>query len=821
MRNRNQWLSLFLILGAWPGTSEAQAAIADAVVAWGNNAYGQTTVPVEAQSGVIAIATGSYHTVALKKDGSVLAWGANADGQTKVPVEAQSGVMAVAGGGNHTLALKTDGSVLAWGGYPSDQSDVPVAAKSGVKAIAATYYGMAALKTDGSVVVWGEDLGLATVPVKAQSGVTAIAAGSYHIVTLKNDGTVVAWGAGMINDPSSLEDYGQSIVPAGLTGVTAIAAGDVHTVALKRDGSVIVWGNDAYGQTTVPVAAQNGVTAISAGGVYTVALKFDGTLVAWGENHYGQVTSTPTTIPTAGRPYAYEATASPVTLSGQVLSGVIAIAAGETHTVALAIPMAPAITSQPTNQAVALWQRGTFTVASSGFPLNYQWLKDGMNIPGATSDTYRPLVTQTIAPGSYTVVVSNIVGTVTSAPPAVLTANQALPGSVVAWGAGTNDMNFSPDYGQSLVPIAAQSGVTAIAGGLQHSVALKADGSVVAWGAGTSNTGYYPDFGQALVPTAARSGVTAITAIEDHTVALKSDGSVLEFGNFGLTPVPFAAQSGVTAIAAGSQHSVALKADGSVVAWGNNYFGQVTGVSVTDPPSAIANPVALEGRALTAIRAIAAGWLHTVALKNDGTLVAWGNNEYGQVIGTPTTNQSAQANPVTLDGRVVSGVTAIAAGGFHTLALRTDGSVLAWGNNEAGQTSVPLAAQSGVKSIAGGGYHTVALKTDGSVVAWGRNDEGQTIVPAGLTGVTAIAAGRFHTLALFGFALSLEARFRGNELVVFWPASATGFTLQTTSSLSPPVNWVDLSQTTAMVQGQFILTNTASSRPQFYRLRKL
>ncbi len=324
-------------------------------------------------------------------------------------------------------------------------------------------------------------------------------------------------------------------------------------------------------------------------------------------------------------------------------------------------------------------------------------------------------------------------------------------GTVVAWGYNGE--------GQTTVP-AGLSGVTAIAAGgyedddsdvLGHTVALKNDGSVVAWG----HNGYGQVTGTPsqppLFPSATASpvtlggqvlsGVTAIAAGGLHTVALKNDGSVVAWGagtnstgnwpNYGQSLVPVAAQSGVTAIAAGGLHTVALKNDGSVVAWGG-----------TGPV-----PVAAQ----SGVTAIAAGLSHTVALKNDGTVVAWGHNGYGQVTGTPTTDYpfSAIASPVTLGGQVLTGVTAIAAGGTHTVALKNDGSVVVWGRNWAGQTNVPFAAQSGVTAIAAF-YHIVALKNDGSVVAWGYNGEGQTTVPAGLCGVTAIAAGYGHTVALLG-----------------------------------------------------------------------
>ncbi|WP_176220733.1 immunoglobulin-like domain-containing protein [Cohnella massiliensis] len=179
-----------------------------------------------------------------------------------------------------------------------------------------------------------------------------------------------------------------------------------------------------------------------------------------------------------------------------------------------------------------------------------------------------------------------------------------------------------------------------------------------------------------------------------------------------------AAQTGmgsrIVKIAAGWSHSLTLQADGTVVAWGDNLYGE------TDVPSRLAGAAA-----------IAAGWNYSLALKSDGTVVAWGRNNLGQ------TNVPAG----------LTGVVAIAAGWNHSLALRADGTVIAWGDNLYGQTDVP-AGLTGVVSIAAGGLHSLALKADGTVVAWGNNHDGQTTVPSGLTGVVAIAAGGSHSLAL-------------------------------------------------------------------------
>jgi hypothetical protein len=95
----------------------------------------------------------------------------------------------------------------------------------------------------------------------------------------------------------------------------------------------------------------------------------------------------------------------------------------------------------------------------------------------------------------------------------------------------------------------------------------------------------------------------------------------------------------------------------------------------------------------------------------------------------------------------LSGVIAIAAGRSHSVALKSDGTVVAWGWNSYGQSTVPPGL-SGIVSIAAGGGHNLALKSDGTVVAWGRNDYGQSTVPTGLNGIIAIAAGFDHSLAL-------------------------------------------------------------------------
>ena len=129
---------------------------------------------------------------------------------------------------------------------------------------------------------------------------------------------------------------------------------------------------------------------------------------------------------------------------------------------ALATPTAPAIVTQPLGPTVRIGEAAHFTVAATGFPNSYQWCKDGVLVAGAVNASYGFMLTQTNPAGSYTVVVSNSLGSATSAlavlvvTPAI-PAIPAIPGTVVAWGT-----NWA---GQTTVPVAAQSGVTAIAAG--------------------------------------------------------------------------------------------------------------------------------------------------------------------------------------------------------------------------------------------------------------------------------------------------------------------------------------------------------------------
>lgn len=272
--------------------------------------------------------------------------------------------------------------------------------------------------------------------------------------------------------------------------------------------------------------------------------------------------------------------------------------------------------------------------------------------------------------------------------------------SVAGWGDNTK--------GQTSIP-QGLSNVVSLSGGLFHSLALKGDGTVRAWGDNSLL--------QAQVPLGLMQ-VIAIAAGSNHNLALKRDGTVVAWGDnsSGQAVVPGGATQ-VIAIAAGANHSLALTSDGKVIAWGANGSGQST------VPAAVTRAVA-----------IAAGGDHSLAVLSDGTVIAWGSNTYsestvpgglagveevaagvhfslarkvdGQVVAWGT-------NPATILSALPGGLTdtnLLAAGANHVLAQQWNGGLFAWGSNGSGQATVPQGL-TGVTGIAAGGAHSLAISS--------------------------------------------------------------------------------------------------------------
>jgi alpha-tubulin suppressor-like RCC1 family protein len=300
----------------------------------------------------------------------------------------------------------------------------------------------------------------------------------------------------------------------------------------------------------------------------------------------------------------------------------------------------------------------------------------------------------------------------------------------------------APDYqvpcSTTPVQVKGLSGVTAIASGSQHGLALLSNGTVMAWGANGD--------GQLGDGTESNSDV----------------------------PVPVSGLSEVVAIAAGQNSSFALLKNGTVMSWGENGWG-ILGHGSSNPPQDLPAPVS----GLTDVTAIAV-YLNTgLALLGNGTVESWGENELGE-LGDGTLEESEVPVPVS----DLTGVRAVARG-EDSVALLENGTVMAWGSNISGQlgigtmtgptecflynfcatTPVQVEGLTGVSAIAAGNQQNLALLSDGQVMAWGDDWQGQlgdgnlgsTDTPTAVSGLedaTAIAAGENFSLA-YGIPIAL------------------------------------------------------------------
>ena len=200
-----------------------------------------------------------------------------------------------------------------------------------------------------------------------------------------------------------------------------------------------------------------------------------------------------------------------------------------------------------------------------------------------------------------------------------------------------------------------------------------------------------------------------------------------------VNPVGALAGKQVVAVAAAAYASFALCDDGTVAAWGFNDDGELgNGTTATSlVPLMVTTSGALAGKR---VAALAAGQYHTLALCTDGTLVAWGYNNRGQ-LGNNSTTASSQPVVIGLIGGLVGKTpVGISAGAYHSLARCADGTVAAWGANPLGQLGVAGMAQSmlpvavnlaAVTQIAAAGSHSLACGADGTLFAWGDNTAGQ------------------------------------------------------------------------------------------------
>ncbi len=821
-----------------------------------------TPVQVSGLTGGVAVAAGYSFSLVLKSDGTVWAFGNNDYGQlgdgttdprsSPVQVSSLSDVVAIAAGEYHSLALKSDGSIYAWGRNNSGQLGIgswtsqstPTAVGTGYNGIAAGWRHSLAVKSDGTAWSWGEnwygqlgdgtyDWRNAPVQISNISTATAVAGGADHTLILKNNGTVAATGRndnGRLGDGTTFQRE-TPVAVSGLSTVVKIEAGGDHSLAVLSDGTVRGWGQNNSGQlgdgttwwrpTAVQPSDATSITQITGGGAHTVAVSSTGVVWTWGGNGSGRLGDgtfktrySPISISTSG--YTWKAATPMISVaSGDAwwtfytqITNVMSGSGSEMHYTTNG--------SEPTlsDPVVA---SGTWMLIDRSQTLKVRTWLTGFSPSNIAQETYTFYVDAvSISPngGTYTsprsVTLSTVRRTRRSATPSTATRRpnhrppiavrsrseltrcsrprpSAMAGTSGAESTATFTMNFGtlsaptvdPAPGTYTSSVTVTPSATAGATIRYTTNGAEPTGSSPVYSPPLTLTetttlkfkAFHVDYSPSAVTTAAYTIQTAAVTLDPvpgtysagTTITLWSatPGSTIAYTLNGLDPttsdpsVPTggtivvgnytlkarAIKAGTTSsavttgtyavngtsatamLAASSNHSHALRPDGTVWSWGDNQFGRLGDGTETDRRL----PVVTGG--VTGAINIGAGLSHGLAVLSSGGARAWGFNSNGW-LGDGST--SIRVYPVAVSG--ASGFVEIAGGNTHSIARKSDGSVLGWGygglvgDGTSTERTTPVAVSgltSGVVGIAAGSSHSLAVKSDGTVWAWGTNGNSQ------------------------------------------------------------------------------------------------
>jgi alpha-tubulin suppressor-like RCC1 family protein len=605
--------------------------------AWGQNSNGQLgdgttsdkTVPkqIGTETDWKMVVAGTYHSMAIKNNGTLWAWGQNSNGQlgdgttTDKTAPKQIGTATdwkmVVAGTYHSLAIKNDGTLWTWGLNSSSQlgdgtntnKKVPtqIGTATNWKMVVAGESHNTAIKNDGTLWTWGSTLGLATdtnIEIPTQIGTTKdweiVVAGTMHNLAIKNNGTLWAWGQnsdgqlgdGTIDNKSSLPKQVETS-----TNWKMIFAGGAHSMAIKNDGTVWTWGRNSSGQLGDGTFSNNIPSQIGtdidwrmvlADYFNSMAIKNDGTLWAWGLNS-----------------------------SGQLGDGTTENQSKRTQ---IGVSTDWKIVFTYNKSSMAIKNNGTLWAWGDN---SYGRLGDGTTINRVTpiqigtSNDWKHIIPKT----NYTLAIKN-------------------NGSLWKWGGlpdGTNTNHkiitqIGTDTDWYMIDACSNTN------GGDTMIAIKNNGTLWGWGnnlAGQLGDGTTSD---KTTPTQIGTSTDWKFVVADNGsrfLAIKNNGTLWTWGvnTFELgqntsanTPTQVGTDNDWKSISAKGS-ILAIKNNGTLWGWGSNLFYQL-GIG-TNRPYRINLPKQI-GTA-TDWKLVTAGGSHTLAIKNNGTLWAWGYNTYGQL----------------------------------------------------------------------------------------------------------------------------------------------------------------------------------------------
>ncbi len=721
--------------------ASAASAETDAQLwSWGSNTYGQLGLgltgiqPVPGREITEAadwayVTGGTGFAVALKDDGTLWAWGHNArnelglgtdiDRSEPAQIGSEDHWVAVASGSYHTLAVTDEGELYAWGGF-NFQGQLGLGDTMSRSE--------PTLVDDGDGNPWRK-----------------VAAGGSHSMAIREDGTLWAWGSnasGQLGDGTGehRESPVEIPVPGGGVGVqwSSAAAGSSHSMAILSDGTLWSWGWNTRGQlgagdsdnrlSPVQVLVEgeddDGWDEVAAGRFHTMALR-SGELWAWGGNRSGQIGAGGT-----------ELTFSDVPLQIGEWDDWTSVVAGDGN-------------SGGIREGGHLWVWGDNSFGQIGDgTLERRTVPERVEPEGGWTAVHlegtTPIVNVQTQLGLYAL---GLREEETEGPPGR---------SLWGWGFGQNGQLANGTFGNVRAPerveevspgfLPEPEGWRHVAAGRDSSLGIADDGTLWAWGAnGSGQLGdNSTDLRAAPVRWSDDSWKTVAKAVS-HAHAIRDDGTLWGWG-FGflglpggfisrLQPTQIGTEDDWSGVAGAGNHSLAIKDDGTLWSWGQNNFGQVgdgtttvrsTPVQVFADGAADGGWVAVAvGSSMISIRG------HSVALREDGSLWAWGSNENGQ-LGDGTTSDRHEPIKISEEGEYW---VFVSAGHEHTLAIRSDGTLWAWGENFFGQLGVSggwartepvqVGEDNDWRFVATHAYHTLGVKKDGSLWSWGRGGDGQ------------------------------------------------------------------------------------------------
>jgi sugar lactone lactonase YvrE len=586
--------------------------------------------------------------------------------------------------------------------------------------------------------------------------VNQISAGENHSLALKSDGTVFGWGSnanGKIDVPTWINDFAQ------------VSAGGNHSLALRREGEIWGWGDNTHEQTwSSKILNLNRVVQVAAGGTHSLALTSFGSVVAWGNNANGQ-----TSVP-AGYTQASFGKRLGLAVYGSGNNSIIYVADTDNKKIRK-------ITANGT----------VLTLAGSG----EYGSDDGI---GAAASFREPQGVTVDNSGNVYVADCNTIRKITANGTVTTVAGSAdywgsedglLTSATFGWNAGgiavdSDGTIYVTDSSNNKIRKITSLGVTTLAGSGQTgavdgngiSASFNDPYSLAVYGSGNSAIVYVADY--------KNNKIRKITA----------NGTVTTFAG---SVTPGFADGNVTAARFDHPESIAVDSGGNV------YVADSANCKVRKiTPAGVVTTLAGSGfYASTDGTGVAASFRYPDGIVADinGNIYTAEEKKIRKVTtaGAVTTFAGAETHG-SQDGvaTMAAGnkITQIAAGGSHSLALTSSGTVIAWGDNSSGQCVVPTGL-TGVVQIAAGKAHSMAIKSNGTVVAWGNNADGQNTIPT--TGMTLypiqVSAGGAHSLALMASGplgapeitaqpVSLLQRYAGSNATFSVTASGANLTYQ-------------------------------------------